>query len=103
MTKTIKTLVLATTFAIAGGAFSTAALAGDMDAEKAIMSAKEARKHAASVGGEWRDTGKMIKKAEELLAKGKHEEAAKMAAEAEAQAMLGYMQATQQTLDNLHI
>ena len=68
-----------------------------------LVAAKEAQKQAASVGGEWRDTGKMIKKAEALLKEGKAEEAAKMAEAAEAQGMLGYMQATSQTADNLHI
>ena len=74
-----------------------------MSAEKAIAAAKDARMHANSVGGEWRDTGKMLAKAEELLKEGKYDEAAKMAEEAEVQAMLGYMQATSQTNDNLHI
>ena len=73
------------------------------DAVAAIASAKDAQKQAASVGGEWRDTGKLIKKAEKLLKDGKAEEAAKLAAKAEAQGMLGYMQATSQTSDNLHI
>ena len=45
----------------------------------------------------------MIKKAEKLLKEGKAKEAAKIAQEAEAQGMLGYMQATSQTKDNLHI
>jgi hypothetical protein len=45
----------------------------------------------------------MIKKAEALLAEGKTEEAAKMAEEAEAQAMLGYMQATSQKSKDMHI
>ena len=103
MHKTIKTLLAVATLTISSTVFLAPAGAADMSADKAIAAAKEARKHAASVGGEWRDTGKMIKKAEALLAEGKTEEAAKMAAEAEAQAMLGYMQATSQTADNLHI
>ena len=103
MNKPVKTLLVALSIALAGATWVGTAQAADMSAEQAIAAAKEARKHAASVGGEWRDTGKMIKKAEELLAKGKEAEAAKLAAEAEAQAMLGYMQATSQTLDNLHI
>jgi hypothetical protein len=37
------------------------------------------------------------------LKEGKTKEAAKIAQEAEAQGMLGYMQATSQTKDNLHI
>jgi hypothetical protein len=103
MHKTIKTLAVAISLTFAVGTYLAPANAAGMDAEKAIAAAKDARKQAASVGGEWRDTGKMIKKAEELLAAGKTEEAAKMAESAEAQAMLGYMQATSQTSDNLHI
>jgi len=103
MTRSIKTLLLAATFAVCSGASLVTANAADMSPEMAIAAAKEAQKQAASVGGEWRDTKKMIKKAEKLLKEGKMEEAAKMAAAAEAQGMLGYMQATAQTADNLHI
>ena len=103
MQKTIKTLAVAMTLTIASGTCLIPANAAGMNAEMTIAAAKEARKQAISVGGEWRDTGKMIKKAEALLAAGKTEEAAKMAEAAEAQAMLGYMQATSQTSDNLHI
>ena len=101
MNKTFRQLMLAISIATAGAAFSGSALAGAAD--KAIADAKAAQKQAASVGGEWRDTGKMIKKAEELLKEGKTKEAAEMAEAAEIQAMLGYMQATSQTADNLHI
>ena len=99
----LKTLLLTASIAV----FSTGQVgllnAGDMSPEAAIAAAKEAQKQANSVGGEWRDTGKMIKKAEKLLKEGKTKEAAKLAQEAEAQGMLGYMQATSQTKDNLHI
>jgi len=103
MLKLTKNLLLATTLTLSAGTYLATASAADMSAEKAIAAAKDARKQASSVGGEWRDTGKMIKKAEALLKEGKNEEAAKMAQAAEAQAMLGYMQATSQTSDNLHI
>ena len=103
MLKLIRNLLLGAALTLSGGAFLATASAADMSAEKAIAAAKDARKQAASVGGEWRDTGKMIKKAEALLKKGKTEEAAEMAQAAEVQAMLGYMQATSQTSDNLHI
>ena len=103
MTRSIKTLLLAATFAVCSGASLISANAADMSPEAAIAAAKDARKQAKSVGGEWRDTGKMIKKAEALLKAGKTEEATKMAEAAEAQGMLGYMQATSQTADNLHI
>jgi hypothetical protein len=103
MKNTLKTLLLTASIAVFSTGYITSANAGDMNAEAAISAAKEARKQAKSVGGEWRDTGKMIKKAEKLLKEGKTKEAAKLAQEAEAQGMLGYMQAVSQTKDNLHI
>ena len=101
MNNTLKNTALAATLALTGAIFSSTAFAGA--AEDAIADAKEAQKQANSVGGEWRDTGKLIKKAEQLLKEGKAEEAEKLAREAEAQGMLGYMQATSQTSDNLNI
>ena len=94
-------MLLAATFAIFTGGYLSSANAADPVA--AITAAKDAQKQAKSVGGEWRDIGKMIKKAEKLLKEGKDEDAAKLAQAAEAQGMLGYMQATAQTSDNLHI
>lgn len=87
---TLKQVLLAASIAVfAGGAYAGAA-------DDAIADAKAAQKQASSVDGEWRDTGKMIKKAEKLLQEGKATEAEKLAREAEAQGMLGYMQATTQ-------
>ena len=80
-------------------ACSPFAFAGE--AEDAIAAAKAAQKSASEVGGEWRDTSKMIKKAEKLLAEGKTEKAIAQARMAEAQGMLGYIQATSQK--DLHI
>ncbi|HUV20839.1 MAG TPA: SoxXA-binding protein [Gammaproteobacteria bacterium] len=96
-------LLLAASLALFSGACITPASAAGMSAEQAIAAAKDASKQASSVGGEWRDTGKMIQKAEALLKEGKTKEAAKMAEAAEIQAMLGYMQATSQSSNNLHI
>ena len=101
MKRSTKTLLLAATFAVFTGGYLSSANAAD--AVAAITAAKDAQKQAASVGGEWRDTGKMIKKAEKLLKEGKDDDAAKLAQMAEDQGMLGYMQATSQTMDNLHI
>jgi hypothetical protein len=100
MHHSIKKVLLAATFTALSGVYLPAQAA---DAVAAIAAAKDAQKQAASVDGEWRDTGKMIKKAEKLLKQGKAEEAAKLAGKAEAQGMLGYMQATSQNSDNLHI
>ena len=68
-------------------------------AESAIAAAESARKKAASIDGEWRDTGKMIKKAQAALKKGDSTKAIKLANKAEKQGKLGYEQAqAQQTL-----
>ena len=66
------------------------------EVEKAIAAAEDARKKAASVGGEWRDTGKLIKNAQELAAEGKLDEALKIAAKAENQGKRGHEQALAQ-------
>ena len=62
-------------------------------ADQAISAAEAARKKAASVGGEWRDTGKLIKKAKAAAEKGDSEKAVKLATEARKQGELGYQQA----------
>lgn len=64
--------------------------------EKAITSADAARKKAASVGGEWRDTGKLIKKARAAAEKGDYEKAVKLANTAKMQGEAGYQQAMDQ-------
>jgi ParB-like chromosome segregation protein Spo0J len=84
---------------IIGSGLATATMADEVSAEKVeklIASADEARKQAASVGGEWRDTNKMIKKAKQLLEKGDFVAAAKMANKAAKQGHLGYEQAMSQ-------
>lgn len=62
-------------------------------AEQAIKAAEAARKKAASVGGEWRDTAKLIKEAEGLAKSGKFEESIALATKAKRQGELGYEQA----------
>lgn len=74
----------------------TAMAADKASAEAAIAAAKASQKAANSVGGEWRDTGKMIKKAEEAAAEGNFAEAEKLAKKAEAQGKLGEEQALSQ-------
>jgi hypothetical protein len=78
---------------------ATTSLADEVSAKKVknlIAAADDARKQAASVGGEWRDTGKMIKKAKALLEKGDFVAAAKLANKATKQGHLGYEQAMSQ-------
>ncbi len=66
---------------------------GAAKAEQAIADAEAARKKAASVGGEWRDTGKMIKEAQDLVKTGEYDKAIKLANQARRQGELGYEQA----------
>ncbi|MBK1723128.1 hypothetical protein [Thiocystis violacea] len=65
-------------------------------AQQAIDAAETARKKAASVGGEWRDTADMIAEAEGLLKSGKFEDAITLATKAQRQGELGYEQAMQE-------
>jgi hypothetical protein len=62
-------------------------------AEQAIAAAKASLKKASSVGGEWRDSGKTVKKAEDAVAKGDYAAAMKLAKKAEKEGMMGQQQA----------
>ena len=55
MLKLTKHLLLATTLTLSAGTYLGTASAADMSAENAIAAAKDARKQAISVGGEWRE------------------------------------------------
>ena len=59
---------------------------GQTEAEQAIASAKASVKVAESNGWLWRDTGKILKKAEEAYDKGDYAKASDLAAQAEQQA-----------------
>ena len=61
-------------------------------AKDAIADAHATTKKVAKVGYEWRDTGKMIKKAEEAAAKGDNDAAVKLARKAEEQSKDAYAQ-----------
>jgi hypothetical protein len=64
--------------------------------KQALEKAEASRKKAASVKGEWRDTGKIIKKAKASAAKGDYASALKLANTAYRQGELGYQQAVEQ-------
>jgi hypothetical protein len=73
---------------------ATPAMAADQSTyEKAVTEAKAALKAAGSVGGEWRDSGKMLKQAAEAAAKGDFDKATKLAEMAKFQGMQGQAQA----------
>lgn len=91
--KIMTTLILSITL----GLVSSIAIAADQKAvDAAVAAADESRKKAASVDGEWRDTGKMIKKAKALAKEGKFDKAVKLANFAERQGKYGYEQAVSQ-------
>lgn len=64
--------------------------------KKAIADAEASRQHAASVDGEWRDTGKLIKKAKAALKIDNLVKALKLANFAKRQGEHGYQQALSQ-------
>ena len=95
--KFIRTALLA----VAVGMLSAGVVqAGEKDQaaefKAAVEKAEASRKKAGSVGGEWRDTGKMIKKAKAAAKKGDYEKALKLANTAYRQGELGYRQAMSQ-------
>ncbi|MCG6861399.1 MAG: hypothetical protein LJE70_09030 [Chromatiaceae bacterium] len=81
---------------LAGVPASAVWSADNAEVKKAIAAADTARKKAASVGGEWRDTGKLIDNAQKLAEEGKLDEALELANKAMRQGELGYEQAMSQ-------
>ena len=72
---------------------SKSAAAGSQDPAQAIAAADAARKAAAAVDNEWRDTGKIIKAAQSALKAGDTAKAQKLAATAEFQGHMAVQQA----------
>ena len=66
-----------TTIVLSLATLTTPVMAGGV--EDAIKAAKDAQKEAKSIGFEWNDMGKMIKKAEALAKDGKEKKAIKLA------------------------
>ncbi|MES9844443.1 MAG: hypothetical protein ABW131_07320 [Candidatus Sedimenticola sp. 6PFRAG5] len=100
--KSLGMLVLAGALCMTAGSVLAAdkAKAADPKAaeiSKVIAAADAARKKAASVEGEWRDTGKFIKQAKKALESGDYDKAMKLARKARAEGELGYAQAVAQT------
>lgn len=62
------------------------------EAHAEILAAETARSKAASVGYEWRDTGKFIDQARKLMKEGKNADAFKLAKKAKQQGELAYTQ-----------
>jgi hypothetical protein len=90
----LRSLLLATTIAVLSIGTAQADPAADTTA--VIEKAEAARQKAASVGGEWRDTGKLIKKAKHAAKEENFTAAQVWAKQALHQGELGYQQAMQQ-------
>ncbi len=78
------------------GCASTDEAADSITGEQAIADAKAANAEAKAANYEWRDTGKLIKKAEEKLAAGDEEGAIALANKAKAQAEIAVAQADEE-------
>lgn len=78
--------------ALLGAGVSTAWAVSEKEASEAIAAAEAATKKAASIGYEWRDTGKIIKSAKEALAGKDFEAALKHANNAKLQGERAYEQ-----------
>jgi nucleoid-associated protein YgaU len=75
------------------GCASTDEAADSISAEQAIADAKAANAEAKAANNEWRDTGKLIKQAEEKLAAGDEDGAIALANKAKQQAEIAVAQA----------
>ena len=83
--------------AITAGAWTLRVSAGDAATFKAAYKAgNAARKAAAKVGFEWRDTRRLLRRARRLAKKGKYEEAIELANQAKRQGELALLQAKEQ-------
>ena len=71
------------------------------DFHKTLAEAEQARALAASVGGEWRDVGKLLDKAKADAGAGKLDSAVELARTALEYSELGYRQAVEQQQDYL--
>ena len=91
-----KIAMLAAAATLMLGACATAPQTTEQDAMAAIEAAKAEAAKAAAVKYEWRDTGKIIKSAEEAMKKQDYETAVKLANQAKSQGMLAQQQAEEQ-------
>ncbi len=87
-----KIAMLAAAATLMLGACATAPTVSKDDAMAAISAAKTEQGKAKKVNYEWRDTGKIIKKAEEAMKKEDYATAVKLANKAKTQGMLAQQQ-----------
>ena len=91
-----KIVMLAAAATLMLGACATAPSMTKQDASVAIEMAKQETAKAKKVNYEWRDTGKIIKKAEEAMKKEDYATAVKLANKAKTQIMLALQQYEEQ-------
>jgi len=91
------TVALCAGILVALGALPLSAGAADANSFKAAYDAAQAaRKQAAAVGFEWRDTAKILKKAKKLAKAGRFDKAQALARKAQKQGELATAQAAEQ-------
>ena len=94
--KTIIKLAIASALALSLAACQSAPTKSLADANMALQSAMAVNAKTKAMNVEWRDTGKLLKKARKAKGEGKFDEAVKLAAKAERQAKNALAQAEQQ-------
>jgi len=94
--KTIIKLAIASALALSLAACQSAPTKTLADANMAIKSAMAANGKAKKLYAEWRDTGKIIKKARKAKGKGDFDKAVKLAGQAERQAKNALQQYNEQ-------
>ena len=94
--KTILKLAIASALALSLAACQSAPTKTAADADMAIKAATTANKAVKKVNYEWRDTGKIIKQAEEAMKKEDYATAVKLANKAKTQSVLAQQQYQEQ-------
>jgi len=94
--KTIIKLVIASALALSLAACQSAPTKTLAEANMALKSAMAANSKAKKMYVEWRDTGKLLKKARKAKGKGEFDKAVKLAGKAERQAINAVAQAKAQ-------
>ena len=94
--KTIIKLAVASVLALSLAACQSAPTKSLADANMALKSAMSANAVAKKMYVEWRDTGKLLKKARKAKGKGEYDKAVKLAKKAERQARNAVAQAKAQ-------
>ncbi len=87
---------IAASLALGACASGSGTSATEADAKSALLAAEHEQKRAKAKGYEWRDTGKVIKKAKAAMKDGDYEKAVKLANKAKRQSTNALAQYEQQ-------